>query len=185
MAKRTGDTLLAHEAQHAQICAGLTKIDLKSYMDSSDWFDKNDNLSTVNLYRVIEFLQFNLSSNESLCTKAQKKEFKNGTKLVEYVEEIAEPKENIPRAMSVAPVTSFKEQPQSVMGTKPKKKLFCKVCKRYAKLASQLTKLLTKDVEFTWNKEQEDSFNALKSALTKAPVLAFPEYMKPFTMLRA
>ncbi|XP_042210302.1 uncharacterized protein LOC121858142, partial [Homarus americanus] len=41
---------------------------------------------------------------------------------------------------------------------------------------------LPNDVELTWNKEQEGSFNALKSTFTKAPVLAFSDYIKPFTM---
>ena len=41
---------------------------------------------------------------------------------------------------------------------------------------------MKKDVSFHWNAAQEGSFQDLKTALTNAPVLAFPDYELPFTM---
>lgn len=52
--------------------------------------------------------------------------------------------------------------------------------KNFAAIASPLTKLLKKDVSFHWNDVHEHSFNELKSVLTNAPVLAFPEHSEPF-----
>ena len=40
-------------------------------------------------------------------------------------------------------------------------------------LEAPLRELLRKDVEFQWNPEQEKSFNNVKEALTKTPILAF------------
>ena len=36
--------------------------------------------------------------------------------------------------------------------------------------------------EFVWTKECQEGFNALKQALTSAPVLAYPDYAKPFIL---
>ncbi len=42
--------------------------------------------------------------------------------------------------------------------------------------------LLKKEVPFHWNAPQEKSFQNLKTALTNAPVLAFPNYEVPFVL---
>ena len=34
--------------------------------------------------------------------------------------------------------------------------------------------------EWTWGQEQEDTFNKLKEILTSPPILAYPEFQKPF-----
>ncbi len=54
--------------------------------------------------------------------------------------------------------------------------------KNFVSVASPLTCLLKNDVPFLWNDAQEHSFTTLKDALTHAPILAFPDYMLPFTM---
>ncbi len=53
--------------------------------------------------------------------------------------------------------------------------------KNFAALASPLTQLM-KDIPFHWNAAQAKSFEALKQALTNAPVLAFPDYSAPFIL---
>lgn len=55
--------------------------------------------------------------------------------------------------------------------------------KGFALIAKPLTQLTKKDTEFVWEKEQIDSFNALKQALLTAPVLAHPNYKLPMTIL--
>lgn len=42
-----------------------------------------------------------------------------------------------------------------------------------------LTSLLKKGHDFGWHSEQEPTFQALKTALTTDPVLAFPDFTKP------
>ena len=55
---------------------------------------------------------------------------------------------------------------------------FCSYYRNYiqgfAQVASPLTQLLEKGVEFEWSPECEDAFNQLKSALLSAPLLGYP-----------
>ncbi len=53
---------------------------------------------------------------------------------------------------------------------------------RFAKISSPLNQLTRKGVLFHWDAPQQHSFDALKTALTNAPVLQFPNYADPFTM---
>jgi hypothetical protein len=52
--------------------------------------------------------------------------------------------------------------------------------KHFSSLAAPLTKLLQKDVSFSWEKGQQEAFEALKDKLTTAPVLLIPNPEKPF-----
>ncbi|KZS20508.1 Uncharacterized protein APZ42_012788, partial [Daphnia magna] len=49
----------------------------------------------------------------------------------------------------------------------------------FAAIARPLTSLTKKDIPFIWGTDQVSSFNALKVALTSAPVLAHPNYGLP------
>ena len=51
-----------------------------------------------------------------------------------------------------------------------------------AKIATPLYRLTRKDQLFQWGQEEQQSFEDLKRALTSAPVLAFPDEHKPFTI---
>ncbi|CAG2246897.1 unnamed protein product [Mytilus edulis] len=55
-----------------------------------------------------------------------------------------------------------------------------KFVKGYAKIASPLNRLLTKDTPFKWTTDCQDAFKKLKEALTSTPVLNFPNFNKPF-----
>ena len=54
-----------------------------------------------------------------------------------------------------------------------------KFIRDYASIASPLTTLLCKDA-FEWNEVSQAAFDALKSAMTQAPVLALPIFSEPF-----
>ncbi len=54
--------------------------------------------------------------------------------------------------------------------------------RNFAAIANPLTKLLKKDTPFEWSKTQESSFNQLMEALTKAPLLVFPQFTDPFLL---
>jgi hypothetical protein len=49
-------------------------------------------------------------------------------------------------------------------------------------ISRPLTDLLKKGAMFVWTSIQEQSFSALKAALTSAPVLALPDFSKPFVI---
>ncbi|CAG4983670.1 unnamed protein product [Parnassius apollo] len=52
----------------------------------------------------------------------------------------------------------------------------------FSKYAKSLTSLLKKDVPFEWKNEQQLSFETLKGKLVTAPVLAYPDFTKPFLL---
>ena len=54
--------------------------------------------------------------------------------------------------------------------------------KNFSTIAKPLHRLTEKAVEFKWTKECEESFNTLKTALTSAPVLAFPSERGSFVI---
>jgi hypothetical protein len=53
--------------------------------------------------------------------------------------------------------------------------------RNYATLAAPLTALLKKDA-FEWSQAATDAFSALQHAITVAPVLALPDFTKPFIL---
>ncbi|CAO2206554.1 unnamed protein product [Urochloa humidicola] len=57
-----------------------------------------------------------------------------------------------------------------------------KFIRHYALYSKPLSDLLKKDVPFLWTDQHQQCFNTLKKALTSAPVLALPNFTKPFTI---
>lgn len=62
---------------------------------------------------------------------------------------------------------------------------FRKFVKHYATIAAPLIRLTGNipDIRPLWGKEQQQAFEALKVALTTAPVLAHPDFSKPFELV--
>ena len=54
--------------------------------------------------------------------------------------------------------------------------------KDFAKIASPFTNLLRKDIKFAWTQTCQEAFNTLKQALISSPILAFPDFEKPFEL---
>lgn len=52
----------------------------------------------------------------------------------------------------------------------------------FAVIARPLTDLLKKHSLFVWTPDQQAAFDALKSALSSAPILAMPDFSKPFAI---
>ena len=59
---------------------------------------------------------------------------------------------------------------------------FRNLIQNYATIAEPLTKLTKKNQKFIWTNEQQDSFEALKTALTNAPVLMYPDPNKEYNL---
>lgn len=54
--------------------------------------------------------------------------------------------------------------------------------KHFGPLSRPLTDLHRKGAVFVWTDQQQDAFVALKQALTSAPVLALPDFSRPFSV---
>lgn len=52
----------------------------------------------------------------------------------------------------------------------------------FSKIAKPLTHLLKKEIPFVWQNQQQVAFDELKSKLTSAPVLIYPDFTKPFIL---
>ena len=57
-----------------------------------------------------------------------------------------------------------------------------KFVKGYSKITNPLNKLLAKDTQFKWTAECHDAFECLKTKLTSAPILAYPDMNQPFIL---
>ena len=61
---------------------------------------------------------------------------------------------------------------------------FCNYYRNFMKNIAEFTKplyrLTSKGVKFTWEKEHDDALQFLKTRLFQAPILAFPNFRKPF-----
>ena len=53
----------------------------------------------------------------------------------------------------------------------------------FSRRARPLTELTKQDVTFKWEQDEEAAFEDLKDALTKEPVLALPDFTKPFVLM--
>jgi hypothetical protein len=52
----------------------------------------------------------------------------------------------------------------------------------FSKLASPLTELLKKETTFVWGNHEQNAFDALKKAITSAPILISPDPSKPYVV---
>ena len=52
----------------------------------------------------------------------------------------------------------------------------------YSHIAKPLTRLTEKDYKFNWTEECSEAFNSLKQMLITAPILAHPDFSKPFIL---
>lgn len=59
---------------------------------------------------------------------------------------------------------------------------YCRFVRNFGVIAKPLSDLLKRNVPFHWTQLQQNSFEALKAALTTAPVLALPDFSKPFCL---
>ena len=89
---------------------------------------------------------------------------------VEVDESKIEAIKNWPNLVNVSQVRSF----HGLAG------FYRRFVKNFCTTAAPLSELTKKGVEFVWGKSQEVAFQELKTCLTSAPLLALPDFNKPF-----
>ena len=145
------------------------------YLDDIIVFSSNFNEHITRLREVFQrFRNANLSLKPKKCSflKSETKFLghiinSEGIKpLPEKIEKI----KNYPRPKNVKDVQSF----LGLVG------YYRKFIKNFAKIAGPLHELTSKGHVFTWSKNQEDAFATLRDALIKPPILAYPDYEKPY-----
>lgn len=57
---------------------------------------------------------------------------------------------------------------------------FRRYVKNYSKITHCLTRLLQKDAKWVWNDEHTQAFETLRDRLINAPIMAFPDFTRPF-----
>ncbi len=89
-----------------------------------------------------------------------------------------------PNPEAVSAVSDF-PRPKNIRGVRSLLGL-CNYYRRFirgfASIAGPINELLCKTVRWKWGPNQEDAFTRLKAALTSAPVLAFPNLSKDYTL---
>ncbi|PNX78745.1 retrotransposon-related protein, partial [Trifolium pratense] len=169
-APATFQSLMNHIFQHA-----LRKYVLVFFDDiliySSNWQDHLKHLDAV-----LQVLQEN-----TLFVKLSKCSF--GVLEIEYLghmvtgQGVSMDKDKV-QAVLEWPIPGNVKQLRGFLGLTGYYRRFIK---SYAKIASPLTDLLKKEA-YEWNVNAEMAFQQLKAAITSAPVLALPDFQKPFVL---
>jgi hypothetical protein len=138
---------------------------------SKTWEEHISHLETV----FTCLLDNNFFLKDSKCTFAQESISYLGH--VVSVNGVGPDKEKI-EAMVQWPVSTTLKQLRGFLGLTG---FYRELVKNYATIASPLTDLLKRDA-FMWSPSAQIAFDALKKAMTEAPVLALPNFADEFTL---
>ncbi|KAL0537221.1 hypothetical protein IC582_026196 [Cucumis melo] len=137
-------------------------------------YSKNEEDHVVHLGKVLSSLrEHSLYANKKKCSFAQLK--------VEYLEHIilgggVEVDPQKIRSIADWPTPTNVRETRGFLGLTGYYRRFVK---HYGSIAAPLTQLLKKG-GFVWNKEADEAFEQLKSAMISLPVLALPNFERPF-----
>uniref|UniRef100_A0A2N9IK08 Integrase catalytic domain-containing protein n=1 Tax=Fagus sylvatica TaxID=28930 RepID=A0A2N9IK08_FAGSY len=131
-------------------------------------------ISEKHLQVVLETLQ-----RHQLHVKRSKCEF--GQQRVQYLGHIISPEGVSVDPDKVVAMVQWPKphNPKSMRGFLGLTGYYRKFIQSYGKIAAPLTQMLKKN-SFVWSPKAEDAFQRLKDAMTKAPVLALPDFTKVF-----
>ena len=83
------------------------------------------------------------------------------------------------QAVSLWPVPTTIKQLRGFLGLT---RYYRRFIKHYGLISKPLTQMLKKGIQFQWTPVAQEAFLLLKKALTEAPVLAIPDFSKPFVI---
>ena len=146
------------------------------YLDDLCIYSKSEEEHVEHVRKVLELLR-----KHQLYAKTSKCAF--GVPEIEFLGHIVSDKGI---AMDPAKVKAIVEWPEltnarEVLQFKGLVGFYKRFIKDFSKLAAPLS-ALTGDVPFRWGAAEKEAFEALKRAITTAPILAAPDFSKPFTV---
>ena len=148
---------------------------LALYMDDICIISKTFEEHLVNLQEVFDAINVHgLKIKAKKCLLAMKEVTFLGHKLNRHG---VKPAEQKVQAITNWPAPTSVKEVQVFLGAVG---WYRKFIKNFSTVARPLTRLLEKEVKFTWGKSEEESFKTLKHALTTAPVLSHPDPNHPF-----
>ena len=162
------------------VLAGLSGEEYLIYLDDIIVFSVSFKEHLVRLARVFGALQkAQLKLKLSKCHFAQWE--------VKYLGHIVSTKGITPDPSKVGAISSYpppqnSKELKQFLGLSNYYRCFIS---NYANIAEQLNKLLRKDqynFKFLWDANCQAVFDQLKSKLTKAPILSYPDFTLPFTL---
>ncbi|KAE9178650.1 hypothetical protein PF002_g28021 [Phytophthora fragariae] len=161
------------------VLRGLTWQTCLVYLDDVIVFSRGGvGQHVVELAMVLERL-----SNAGLSLKAKKCSF--ATERLEYLGHELDEKGVRPMASLVESVVNF-PVPKDAAAIKSFVHMagyYRRFAPNFAENAAPLTRLLHKGVEWSWGAPQQEAFECLKRVLTGRPLLAYPDFSKPFTLV--
>ena len=158
----------------------LRKLNWESviiYIDDTPVFSETFSQHLDHLSQVLQCLRENrLKLKPSKCNFAAQE--------VEYLGHLISKDGLKPNPSKIEVVKNY-PQPKKVKNIRAFLGLcnyYRKFIKNYSLLAAPLTNLTKKDAQFQWTPQCDTSFNALKTALTTAPILRLPDFNKQFIL---
>lgn len=158
-----------------QVLQGLNWKNVLAYVDDILIFSKNFDDHLKHLNQVFDRLR-----KANFTLKPSKCHF--GVKQVKYLGHVLT-KEGV--KVDPAKIEVVKNHPRPKNQHEVRQFLglanyYRRYVKDYAKIAVPLNSLLQKDNDFKWTSDCDKSFESLRTSLTTAPILAFPDMSKPF-----
>lgn len=160
-----------------KVLGGLLWTNAMAYLDDIVVFSKSFDQHLVDLKAVFDRIR-----NCKLKIKIPKCSFaKAGIHYLGYV--------ITPRGVECDPATTARVENFGIPKCRKDVRSFLgltnyyrKFIKNYSNIAKPLHNLTRKDFDFAWTSECQSAFETLKSALTSPPILAFPNFDKPFIL---
>lgn len=160
------------------ILTGLQGVKCFVYLDDVVVFGRNLEEHNSKLIDIFDRLESaNLKLNPKKCKFLQKEILYLGHVCSK---EGVRPDSKLLEAVKKFPVPRNIKQLQSFLGLA---NYYRKFIVNFSKIAHPLHRLLSKDKKFQWDKESDEAFEKLKFALISPPVLAYPQFNKPFQII--
>ena len=159
----------------SQVFSGLTYKTVIVFMDDIICFSRDVNSHIRDLSQVFDRLRSaNLRAKPSKCVF--------GANSVKYLGHILSSTGILPdptktKVIDNFPVPRNQKHVRSFLGIA---NYYRRFIPGYSTIASPLTKLLCKNVDFVWTETCDKVFREIKSALVKPPLLAFPDMREKF-----